>query len=113
MFKRICASVFVLCLVFVAMPVPASAQAGVASGKYKFIMDDELAKSFEFQAEAGQRGGASGYMIFTDEAKVVLQDGDGTGEVPKDEPAAFFMKAELDAMTIERNRAVISGVVRD
>ncbi|HEV2837589.1 MAG TPA: hypothetical protein VGW58_19860, partial [Pyrinomonadaceae bacterium] len=38
---------------------------------------------------------------------------DGTGDVPRDEPVPFFMKAELTAMTIEKNRAVISGVVRD
>lgn len=110
MFKRICASLFVLCLAFLAATLPASAQ--VASGKYNFIMDDELAKYLEFEARAGERGGATGFMTFTDEAKVVLQDGDG-GEPPKDEPVPFSMTANLDAITIERNRAVISGVVRE
>src|SRR5215216_2931540 len=113
MFKRMCASLFVLCLVFLATALPAFAQSGAASGKYKFIMEDELSKYLEFEAQSGERGAATGYMIFSDEAKVVLQDVDGTGELPKDEPVAFFMKAELDAMTIEKNRAVISGVVRD
>ena len=113
MFKRICASLFVLCMVMLATALPTFAQAGVASGKYKFIMEDELSKYLEFEAKADERGGATGYMIFTDEAKLVLQDVDGTGEPPKDEPVAFYMKADLDAMTIEKNRAVISGVVRD
>ncbi len=113
MFKKLCASLFVLGLVFVATPLRAHAQAGAASGKYTFIMDDELSKYVEFEAQAGERGAATGYMIFTDEAKVVLQDVDGTGDTPKEEPVAFYMKAELDAMTIEKNRAVISGVVRD
>lgn len=113
MFKRVSASLFVMSLVFLATPLLASAQTGVASGKYKFIMDDELGKYVEFDAQGGERGAATGYMIFTDEAKVVLQDVDGTGDIPKDEPVAFFMKADLDALTIEKNRAVISGVVRD
>jgi hypothetical protein len=52
-------------------------------------------------------------MKFTDEAKIFFQDVDGTGEVPKDEPVQFSMSADLDSMTIEKNRAVISGVVRD
>ncbi|HZN09279.1 MAG TPA: hypothetical protein VFB65_20965 [Pyrinomonadaceae bacterium] len=109
MFKRMCASLFVLSLVFLAMPLLASAQ--VATGKYKFIMDDELSKYVEFDAKAGERGGATGYMIFTDEAKVVVQDPDG--EPVKDDPIPFSMKADLDTMTVEKNRAVISGIVRD
>ena len=108
MFKRMCASLFVLS-VFLAMPLLASAQ--VATGKYKFIMDDELSKYVEFDAKAGERGGATGYMIFTDEAKVVVQDPDG--EPGKDDPIPFSMKADLDTMTVEKNRAVISGIVRD
>ena len=109
MFKRMCASLFVLSLVFLAMPLLASAQ--VATGKYKFIMDDELSKYVEFDAKAGERGGATGYMIFTDEAKVVVQDPDG--EPVKDDPIPFSMKADLDTMTVEKNRAIISGIVRD
>lgn len=109
MFKRMCASLFVLSLVFLATPLLASAQ--VATGKYKFIMDDELSKYVEFDAKAGERGGATGYMIFTDEAKVVVQDPDG--EPGKDDPIPFSMKADLDTMTVEKNRAVISGIVRD
>ena len=108
MFKRMCASLFVLS-VFLAMPLLASAQ--VATGKYKFIMDDELSKYVEFDAKAGEGGGATGYMIFTDEAKVVVQDPDG--EPGKDDPIPFSMKADLDTMTVEKNRAVISGIVRD
>jgi hypothetical protein len=111
MFKKVCTSVFALCLVILAMPLPAFAQTGVASGKYKFIMDDELSKYLEFEAQSDEKGGATGYMIFTDEAKVVIQDPDG--EPPKDDPVPFFMKADLDTMTIEKNKAVISGVVRD
>jgi len=85
--------------------------AGTVGGKYKFIMEDEFTKSFEFEAKSEERGGASGFMLFSDEAKFVVQDPDG--EPQKEEPVPFFMKAEFDAMTIDKNRALISGVVRD
>lgn len=113
MFRRVSALFFVLSFVFLATPLIASAQAGAAGGSFKFIMEDELLKSFEFDARSDERGGATGFMQFTDEAKIVFQDVDGTGDVPKEEPVPFFMKADWEAMTIEKNRAVINGVVRD
>jgi hypothetical protein len=112
MLRKLCASLFALGLVFLALPLPTSAQvAGTIGGKYKFIMNDELSKYLEFSATSTERGAASGYMIFTDEAKVVVTNPDG--EPPKDEGVAFSMKADLDSMTIEKNRALVSGVVRD
>jgi hypothetical protein len=113
MCKRVCLSLFVLCLFSFATTLPVSAQVGAANGNYKFIMEDGFIKSFEFDAKSDDRGTATGFMKFTDEAKVVFQDVDGTGELPKDEPVAFSMSADLDSMTIEKNRAVISGVVSD
>jgi hypothetical protein len=112
MLRKLCASLFVLCLVFLATPVLTSAQvAGTVGGKYKFIMEDEMAKYLEFSATSSERGGATGYMLFTDDTKVVIQDPDG--EPSKDEGVAFSMKADLDSMTIDKNRAIMSGVVRD
>ena len=113
MLARVSTLFFVLCFVFLATPLLASAQSGVASGRFKFIMEDELLKSFEFEARGEERGGATGFMQFDDEAKVLFQDVDGTGDVPKEEPVPFFMKADFETMTIEKNRAVINGVVRD
>lgn len=103
---------FVLCFVFLATPVIASAQ-GTATGTFKFVMEDQLLKGFEFDARSTERGGATGFMHFSDEAKIEFQDVDGTGDVPREEPVPFFMKADFEAMTIEKNRAVINGVVRD
>jgi hypothetical protein len=112
MLRKFCASLFALCLVFLATPLPSSAQvAGTVGGTYKFIMDDEIAKYLEFNATSTERGGATGYMIFTDDTKVVVQDPDG--EPSKEEGVAFSMKADLDSMIIEKNRALMSGVVRD
>lgn len=112
MLRKVCSFVFVLSLVFLATPLLVSAQSGTASGNFKFTMEDELLKSFDFDARTDGRT-TTGFMQFTDEAKLVFQDVDGTGERPPDEPVPFFMKADLDAMTIEKNRAVMNGVVRD
>jgi hypothetical protein len=112
MLRKLCASLFAVCLVFLATPLPTSAQvAGTVGGRYKFILEDELMKYIEFEVTSAERGGANGYMLFTDETKVVDQDPDG--DPSKDEGVAFFMKADMDAMTIEKNRAVINGVVRE
>ena len=113
MLTRMSTFLFVLCLVFPAVPSIVSAQTGTASGRYKFILEDGALKGFEFDAKNDERGTTSGFMFFTDDAKVEFQDVDGTGEPPKDEPVAFFMKAEFNAMTIEKNRAIINGVILD
>ena len=113
MLIRVFTPIFVLCLVVLATPLLAFAQAGTANGTYKFVMEDRVTKYLEFDARSDERGTATGYMVFNDEARVLFQDVDGTGDVPREEPVAFFMKAELETMTIEKNRAVINGVVRD
>src|SRR5215211_795787 len=111
MLTRLCFSLLILCFVLLATPLLASAQ--VASGQYKFVMEDGFTKYLEFDATTAERGAAMGYMIFNDEAQIFFQDVDGTGDVPRDEPVAFFMKADFESMTVEKNRAVINGVVRD
>ena len=111
MLAKVSTLLFALCFVFLATPLLASAQS--ASGTFKFIMEDDLLKAFEFDARSSERGGATGFMHFTDEAKIEFQDVDGTGDIPREEPVPFFMKADFEAMTIDKNRAVINGVIRD
>jgi hypothetical protein len=110
MLRKLCASLFALCLVFLATPLRL-AHASTATGQYKFIMEDAFAKYLEFDVKSGERGAATGYLLFTDETKVVISDPDG--EPTKDEGVPFFMKAEFDAMTVDKNRALISGVISD
>lgn len=112
MLTRVSASLFVFCLVLLATPILASAQVAAANGNYKFVMEDGFAKYLEFAANSDDKGTTTGYMIYNDDAPVIFQDVDGTGQ-PRDEPTAFSMKADFDTMTVEKNRAVISGVVRD
>ena len=93
---------------------PAAARAGeqFATGSYKFSLEGDYAKFVEFDARALADGAATGQMFFSDEAPLVFQDVDGAGD-PEDKQAGFYVKAELDSMLIERNRAVMSGVVAD
>ena len=109
---RVLASLFILCLLVLATPAIARAQVGAANGTYKFVMEDGFSKYLEFDAKSDDKDSATGYMIFNDEGPVRFQDVDGTGE-PKDEPLPFSMKAEFSSMTIEKNRALINGVVRE
>jgi len=113
MLTRLYAFLFLLFLVFLATPLTASAQAGTANGRYKFIMEDGFTRYLEFDARTDERGNTLGYFLLNDEAKITFEDVDGTGEQPRDEPVEFSFKAELDTMKIEKNRAIISGVVRD
>jgi hypothetical protein len=113
MLTKVSAWIFVLSLVLLATPLTTSAQVGAANGTYKFIMEDGLSKYLEFNASTDDRGTTTGYMIFNDEATVTFVDVDGTGDGPKEDPVPFTMKADFDSMKIEKNRAIISGVVRD
>jgi hypothetical protein len=113
MLKRLFPSLLIMCLVLLATPLLASAQAGTASGTYKFVMEDGLVKYLEFDVRTDERGGTSGYMVFTDEAKVQFEEPDPDGNERKDESLEFSMRADFDSMTIEKNRAVISGVIRE
>jgi hypothetical protein len=113
--KRI-AFVFVLVLVAVGSVTPrlaAANQSGPsASGTYRFVMADGASKSVEFNATSDERSVATGVMTFRDEARVVEQDVDGTGERP-DEAGEFYMTADINTLTIENNRALMGGIVRD
>ena len=112
MLTRMSTFLFVLCLVLLTLPSVVSAQT-TASGQYKFYLEDGTLKSFQFDAKNDERGTTSGFMFFTDDAKIEFIDVDGTGEPPTDEPVAFTMKADFNAMTIEKNRAVMNGVITD
>ncbi len=113
MLKKVFPSLIILGLVLLATPFSASAQAGAATGQYKFVMDDGLIRYLEFDVSTDGRGATSGYMLFTDETKVSMKDVDPDGPPPREESIQFSMKADFDSMMIEKNRAVISGVIRE
>ena len=84
-----------------------------ASGVYRFVLDDGFSKSVEFSATSDERGGTTGQMTFRDEAGVSERDPDGVTVGKEESPSPFYMTAVLDSLTIDRNRAVMSGTVAD
>jgi hypothetical protein len=111
--KIACVAIFALFLVTLASPWSARARVSVpsASGIYRFVLEDDLTKQVEFSAQWDERGTTTGQLTYTDEAKVSQADPDG--EERPEEPSSFSMTAELDSLTIEGNRALMGGVIRD
>lgn len=103
-----------LFVISVATPWITSANSSgpFANGSYHFVMEDGLAKTLEFDAQIDERSNTTGHMTFTDEAGTVEWDPDGERERPE-KPTAFSMTAELNTLTIESNRALMGGVVRE
>jgi hypothetical protein len=76
-------------------------------------MEDDLAKYVEFNVKTDERGYTSGYMVFNDTAKIADKDVDGDDASKVDAPGEFYIKADVDSMTVEKNRAVMGGTVVD
>ena len=98
--------------VYATMPSGAQTTGPSASGNYRFQMEDELSKSVQFSATSDERGATTGQMTFRDEAGVVEHDPDEGGDPGKPQ-SEFYMTANLDSLTIDRNRALMGGTVTD
>jgi hypothetical protein len=105
-------SILALILLSLLTPQSTAAQTTSASGSYQFYLEDEILKYVEFDAKADEKGVTTGQMTFIDQAKVPDTD---EAEDPSsgDSPPEFYMKAQLDRLTTEKNRAVMSGTVMD
>jgi len=112
--RNVICVLFVIGLVTVYASMAAAAQISgpSASGTYRFVLDDGLSKSVEFTATTDERGVTTGQMTFRDEAPLIEQDVDGVGG-HEEGSSEFYMMAILDTLTIDRNRAVMSGTVAD
>ena len=100
--KNVCLALFWM----LGLAISQSATAQSASGTFRFLLDDELVKSLDFDADS--RGGV---MTFTDEAKIPLSD---DPEDPRSgEAAPLYVKAELYGLTVEKNQALMTGTVLD
>ena len=109
---KVKAFVSILALFVLALATSIVTNAQSASGTYQFSFDDGATKYLEFDAKSQSDGTASGQMTLTDEAKLTIQDLDGTGsgEATYD---GFFIKAEFDGLVVNQNQAVMSGTVTD
>jgi hypothetical protein len=107
-----------LALFLLAFVVPQSSTAQTAgqsaSGTYQFSFEDGYTKYVEFNAQTPTNGGTTGQEFFSDEVKVSYQDVDGTGDPSfKETYAGYYIKADFDGLTVNKNQAVMSGTVRD
>jgi hypothetical protein len=90
----------------------AEASGPSASGTYTFVLEDNFTKNLEFQAVTDERGTTTGHMTFRDDAGSVELDPDSGQEPPKDLPSVYIT-ADLDTLSIENNRALMAGTIRD
>lgn len=107
----ICASILALSLFGLASL--ASAQtSGSAAGSFRFAGDDGMAKFIEFKSAINADGTTSGKMTFSGPVEIPDQDVDGTGSKAfSGKLDNLYIEVEFDSMTVERNRAVMSGIV--
>ena len=89
----------------------ASAQP-LARGSYQFTLGDKNVKYVEFDAQGREGGGASGTLFLRDDATIVYRDVDGDGS-PEEKFAGYSMLVAFDDMTVDKNQAVMQGIVRD
>ncbi len=84
-----------------------------ASGSYQFNLGDQYLKYVKLDAtQTDPSGAATGSMYFSDDAAVVDQDVDGTG-VPRAAYKGYYVSAAVDQLIVNKNQAILSGVVRD
>jgi len=105
--------VYIVVLFLLALTTPRLVTAqSTARGTYRFWFEDELTKYVEFDARTDEKGTTTGYMTLVDDASIPFVD-DPEDPRAGDAPPQFYVKAELDGMTVEKNRAVMNGMVRD
>ena len=81
-----------------------------ARGTYRFFLEDGLTKLVELDARTDERGITSGLMAFSDQARIPDTD-DVEDPRQGDAPPEFYIKAEIDRLTVEKNRALMGGTV--
>jgi hypothetical protein len=112
--KTLLAPTLALFLLSLAAPLLTGAQAAgqVASGTYQFAFEDGYTKYVEFDAKTLADGSTTGQMFLSDEATLVYSDLDGNGD-PEGKYPGFYIKADFDELTVNKNQAVMSGTIRD
>ncbi|HWN41102.1 MAG TPA: hypothetical protein VNW71_02715 [Thermoanaerobaculia bacterium] len=93
-------------ILLLSLTIPQMATAQSARGTYRFLLEDDLIKSVEFEADE-----KSGRMIFTDEAKIL--DGDDVENPERGDAREIYVRADFNGLKVEKNRAVMSGIVSD
>ncbi|HKS28048.1 MAG TPA: hypothetical protein VJS44_09520 [Pyrinomonadaceae bacterium] len=109
---RVKAFASLLALLLLAIAAPDNARAESAAGSYRFSFEDGATKTLDFDAVKRADGSTVGQMYLTDEATLVLRDVDGAGDTSA-KYAGYNIKATFDNMVVNKNQAVMSGVITD
>lgn len=115
--KRVfCAAILALSILSYSAPTLSTAQtqSQLAEGRLAFTTSDGISRFVEFSAAGDGKGSATGAMTFNDTSRIPDDDNDGDPPPrPAPGPTEFYIKAEFDTMTVEKNRAVMGGLVRE
>jgi hypothetical protein len=108
----ICASIFLLVLVCLALPVLSFAgnDGPSATGSFEFALEDGQPKFLKFNARTQNNGRTVGEMTFTDPNASPGGDPD-TPNAPNAPATGVSMRASFDCLRIDGNRAVMSGEI--
>lgn len=109
-----CVSILALSMLGFSTFNLAAAQTGEqsAEGSFSYAIEDGSTNSIEFRAERSSDGRTEGRMTFSGEVEIPDQDVDGTGDREFSGPLQnISLEASFDGLVVERNRAVMSGVV--
>jgi hypothetical protein len=115
--RRMLRARLIVTLLGAAMLLPApvvSAGTPSATGSAFVDLGDDILRILSFDA-TGHRDGsgkAIGHIDFQDPATIEEHDVDGTGEMVAESPNGVRMRAEVDCLYVEGNRAVLGGHVK-
>jgi hypothetical protein len=110
--STICASIFLLVSLSIALPTLsfAGADGPSATGSFQFALEDGQPRFLEFNARQQNNGRIVGEMSFTDPNATLVVDPDAPPNANGPATGAS-MRAEFACLKITGNRAVMSGVV--
>ncbi|HEY8409748.1 MAG TPA: hypothetical protein VIK76_00015 [Pyrinomonadaceae bacterium] len=110
--STICASIFLLVSLAIALPTLsfAGADGPSATGSFQFALDDGQPKFLDFNARQQNNGRTVGEMTFTDPNATLVVDPDAPPS-PNGPTTGASMRASFDCLKITGNRAVMSGVI--
>jgi hypothetical protein len=101
-----------LLLSLATLPTLAQTAGPAASGVYTFTLEDGLTRAVEFDSRTDERGITTGRMTYKDQTPILDEDDDGDPNPrPETKPSEIYVVADFENMTVEKNRAVLNGVV--
>lgn len=105
------ASIVVLALAM-TQPVIAQNSGSSANGTLRLSVDGK-ARNIEFEATRHPNGRVSGQMTLRGEQEIRSGGDDENSVAPRVSVSDFYLKVDFDCLVVNRNRAVMSGLVRD